>query len=184
VNLESLYEELSRETAIVSYSPGYRFDDFDCGIDDYNDFLSKDAPGQIKQNVVQVKLLINTHNADIVGYMALCSDSFNLDPNEKERMGLSTPVNTVPALKIGKLAVCQQYTGKRYGSLMLYLVTAYVEKLNDIGVGCRFLVVDADVQNNPGVEAFYVKNGFVDNEKVNRTRTITKSMRYDVFAGA
>ena len=66
---------------------------------------------------------------------------------------------------------------------MLWLALGVLEQINETGVGCRFLVVDADVTQNPDTPSFYEKNGFVYNEKENRHRTRAISMRYDVFQG-
>ncbi|GAB6172361.1 hypothetical protein JCM15765_18390 [Paradesulfitobacterium aromaticivorans] len=66
---------------------------------------------------------------------------------------------------------------------MLWLALGVLEHINEAGVGCRFLVVDADITQNPETPIFYEKNGFVNNEKENKNRTRAISMRYDVFQG-
>jgi len=115
--------------------------------------------------------------------MALSADSFRLDPDEKAKEGLDIPFNSVPALKIGKLACSCKHKDKPYGSFMLWLALGYAEHLNQIGVGCRFIVVDADVEYNPSTPEFYEKNRFVFNEKMNENRKNPKnlSMRLDIF---
>lgn len=117
---------------------GYRLGDFDCGIADYNDFLCSDAPYYIEQNVTQIKLLINKENADVIAYMVLCSDSFILSDKEKALVGLEIPINTLPSLKIGKLAVSQRYTGKLYGSFMLFLAWVTRNSLTSLGLDAGF----------------------------------------------
>lgn len=180
---EEEFEEILQAVVLVPYSPGYKLEDFDCGIDDYNDFLINDARYYIEQNISQVKLLIHKQSADIIAYMALSADSFILDNAEKEREHLDIPINSIPALKIGKLAVNHRYDDRPYGSFMLWLALGILEQMNETGVGCRFLVVDADITHNPKTPEFYEKNGFVNNEKENRRRTRAISMRYDVFQG-
>jgi len=66
---------------------------------------------------------------------------------------------------------------------MLWLALGILEQINETGVGCRFLVVDADITQNPKTPGFYKKNGFDYNEKENKHRTRAISMRYDVFQG-
>jgi len=90
-------------------------------------------------------------------------------------------MTSVPALKIGQLAVSQRHRDKPYGSFMLFLALGYLKRLNNMGVGCRFLVVDADIEHNPDVPRFYEKNGFIYNERINKTRDKIKSMRYDLI---
>ncbi|MHB9095956.1 MAG: N-acetyltransferase [Eubacteriales bacterium] len=158
---ENEFEKISETVVLVDYSPGYKLGDFDCGTPDYNEFLINDAPIYIQQNLCQVKLLLNEQNADIIGYIALCSDSFTLDPDEKAKEGLNIPFNSVPALKIGKLAVSGKHKDQPYGSFLLGLVLGYVEQINALGVGCRFIVVDADVEHNPETPKFYELNGFI-----------------------
>ncbi|MFZ5639477.1 MAG: hypothetical protein ACOY4Q_02170 [Bacillota bacterium] len=99
---------------------------------------------------------MSKQTADIIGYMALSSDSFRLDQDEKEKEGFDIPYNSVPALKIGKLAISSDYKDNSYGSFMLWLALGYAEQLNRIGVGCRFIVVDADIEHNPDTPEFYV----------------------------
>lgn len=175
------FEELKRSVVLVDFSPGYRLGDFDCGVPDYNDFLVDDAQYYIDQNISQIKLLTDKQTADVVGYLALNADSFRLDKEEKQKEGLVIPLTSVPALKIGKLAVNLKYADKDYGSYLLFMALGFAEELNDSGVGCRFIVVDADIQHNPKTPEFYAKNGFVENEKMNKGRSQSVSMRYDIF---
>ena len=177
---EEEFEEISTAVFLVDYSPGYKLGEFDCGLKDYNDFITNDARIYIEQNICQVKLLLCKQTANIVAYMALNTDSFILDPEEKKKENLDIPFNSVPALKIGKLATSSSYKDKPYGSFMLSLALGYLEQLNDLGIGCRFLVVDADIEHDARVPEFYEKNGFVYNEKYQK-RGKSKSMRYDVF---
>jgi hypothetical protein len=181
---EEEFEDILKAVVLVDYSPGYKLGDFDCGIPDYNEFLVSDAPIYIEQNICQVKLLLHKQTADIIGYMALNSDSFKLDEEEKLKEGLEIPYNSVPALKIGKLAINTKYKDKPYGSFMLWLALGFAEQLNRLGIGCRFIIVDADVEHNPETPAFYKKNGFVYNEKMNERRKKqprSLSMRLDIF---
>lgn len=181
---EEQFEDILKTVVLVDYSPGYKLGDFDCGISDYNEFLQSDAPIYIEQNICQVKLLLNKVTADIIGYMALSSDSFRLDGEEKINERLDIPYNSVPALKIGKLAINIKNKDKPYGSFMLWLALGYAEQLNRLGVGCRFILVDADLEHNPETPMFYEKNGFVYNEKMNEGRKKqprSLSMRLDIF---
>ena len=96
-------------------------------------------------------------------------------------MGWDIPFRTIPALKIGKLAVNQAYERHHYGSFMLWLALGFAENLLHEGIACRFLTVDADVLSNSDTPAFYQKNGFVENQRY-RSRTNSVSMRYDIMS--
>lgn len=178
---ENEFEKISEAVVLLDYSPGYKLGDFNCGIKDYNDFLINEAPIYIEQNISRVKLLINKQSADVIAYMTLSSDSFILDQEEKKKENIDVPFSSVPALKIGKLAVSNNYKDSPYGSYMLWIALGFLAQINEIGVGCRFLVIDADVLHNPDTPRFYEKNGFVYNEKQNKGRSKNLSMRYDVF---
>lgn len=180
---ENEFEYILQTVVLVPYSPGYKLGDFDCGTEDYNQFLTNDAQYYVEQSISQVRLLIHKQTADVIAYMALSTDSFLLDKEEKMKEAIEIPINSIPALKIGKLAVDFRYKDKPYGSFMLWLALGVLEQINETGVGCRFLVVDADITQNTETPSFYEKNGFVYNEKENRHRTRAISMRYDVFQG-
>jgi len=181
---EEEFGPIQQAVTLVDYSPGYRLGDFDCEIKEYNEFLTDDAPIYISQNISQVKLLIDKKKADVIGYIALLSDSFLLTEEEKEKEGLDIPFATVPALKVGKLATDHRYRDKPYGSFLLWIAYGLAEKLNATGIACRFLVVDADIRYRKDLPRFYEKNGFVINEKMhNKERTKSISMRLDIFQG-
>lgn len=136
---ENKFEYILQTVVLVPYSPGYKLGDFDCGTEDYNQFLTNDAQYYVEQNISQVRLLIHKQTADVIAYMALSTDSFLLDKEEKIKEAIEIPINSIPALKIGKLAVDFRYKDKPYGSFMLWLALGVLEQINETGVGCRFL---------------------------------------------
>ncbi len=113
-----VFTELAQQMVLVNYSPGYKLGEFDCGITEYNNFIQNDAESLIELNFTQIKLLINKSNADVVGYIALCSDSFLVDKEEKEKYKI--PFATYPALKIGKLAINKNYSGRKIGHYLIF----------------------------------------------------------------
>ena len=152
--------------------------------DEYNVFLYEDARNYEKLNISRTHLLIDSHNDWILAYMSLVADSIQLTRSEKEIIELGlVPFSTFPALKIGKLAVDymakEEYRG--IGSLMIQLARGFTSNLNGNGIACRFLTIDADIENSPGVTEFYFKNGFVPNERMSNKNRLTVSMRKDIF---
>ncbi|TCL74231.1 acetyltransferase (GNAT) family protein [Hydrogenispora ethanolica] len=178
---DPIYEQLAEQMVLVNYSPGYKLGEFDCGIPEYNVFIQNDAESLIDLNFTQIKLLINKNNADVVGYIALCSDSFFVDKAEKEKYNIQ--FSTFPALKIGKLAVHQNYRGRKIGHYLIFLTLGIVESMNEMGVACRFITVDADMEFDPNTPLFYEKFGFVYNEHgvYQGLKRKTRSMRYDIY---
>ena len=65
---------------------------------------------------------------------------------------------------------------------MLEMARAFAFNMNEIGIACRFLTVDADIEYDKDTPLFYYKNGFVENLS-NKTRNAkhTISMRKDIF---
>ena len=52
---------------------------------------------------------------------------------------------------------------------------------NDNYCAARFLTVDADIEHDEGVLAFYEKNGFIPNAEFNNKNRKTISMRKDIY---
>ena len=89
-------------------------------------------------------------------------------------------------MKIGKLAIndnlSKEIVKKGYGSFALDYITTIAIEENEIGIACRFLTVDADIEYCETTTDFYEKNGFEYNEsnyKKKDSKTI--SMRKDIY---
>lgn len=63
---------------------------------------------------------------------------------------------------------------------MVELSIGFAVEMNKSGIACRFIIVDADIENNPTVVEFYKKIGFHINEKIKKNGK-TLSMRLDIF---
>lgn len=119
--------------------------------------------------------------------MTLSADSIKLTNEEKQLHDISkVPYASIPALKVGKLAVNKEMsdTAKRkgYGSFMLDVARAFAFSMNEIGIACRFITVDADIEYELNTPCFYKKNGFVENlSNKRRNAKHTISMRKDIF---
>ncbi|EGT3606897.1 N-acetyltransferase [Clostridium perfringens] len=180
---ENVFEEISKISHLVPYSKNYKVEEFDCGIPEYNEFLLDEAEQLSNQGVTQTQLLINNYTGDIMGYFSLCSASIQLKEDEKGQHNMECVCfNSIPCIKIGKLAVDNKYREetKGIGSYLIQLVLGITDELNE-SIGCRFITVDADIENNKEVDQFYTKNDFVVNEKLKRSKSKTISMRLDVF---
>ncbi|MGL5961402.1 MAG: hypothetical protein ACRCZ0_05560 [Cetobacterium sp.] len=170
---------------LVKLSQGYRIDDFNCNIDEYNNFLKNEAINIQEKNISKVHLIINKKNGDIVAYFTLSSSAINLSSDEKVSHGIDDLIfNSFPCIKIGKLAADISYSNI-YSNIFSFLIQIIIGIAYDsinLGVASRFLIVDADIQNNPGVDELYLKNGFNYNEKLQKNKNKTISMRLDIFA--
>jgi len=179
--IQSIYD-FQDMIKLVDLSNGYRFCDFTCEFEEYNKFLRDEAIGLQEAEISKTHLLINKENADIIAFMSLSTDSIKLSLLEKDfhKIGFVN-FEAIPSVKIGKLAVDIKYKEKfkGIGSLMIELARGITEDLRNAGIACRFIILDADIKNNPSVVDFYVKQGFEFNEKYKKGRNT--SMRLDVL---
>ena len=137
---------------------------FDCGDIDLNNFLQNDAKNYLK-SMLAVTYLIKVEN-EIAAYFCLSYDGLTrttiLTEEEKalwNRVGRKIPNSkrrrTYPAVKIGRLAVAQQYAGLGLGRRLLFSVREmYINEPHH--AGCRFITVDA----YRSALDFYEKNRF------------------------
>ncbi len=180
------YENIINSTHLVPFSKNYKIGNFKCKYDEYNDFLVDQAEDFENGNVSSTQLLIDNLTGDVIGYFSLCMASIKLTDSEKNDCNMdNVPFNSIPVLKIGKLAIDEGYSSKQkgYGSYLIQLVRGMAYEINEISkVACRFIVVDADIEHDKNTPCFYEKNGFVLNESVKGNRR-TVSMRLDIFKG-
>jgi GNAT superfamily N-acetyltransferase len=156
---------------------------FECRIAEYTDYLREDALRAQADHVAQTWLLREEASGEISAYMSLIADAVKLSTTEKELHKLDYPFKTIPALKVGKLAVAetsrQKYRG--IGTLMLRQAGRFAQDFVNPYCAARFLTVDADVEHDEGVLAFYQKNGFAPNAELSGKHRKTVSMRLDLY---
>lgn len=135
---------------------------FDCGDADLNDFLFSEAVNYQK-SLMAITYLLEDKKADkTVAYFSLLNDKVVFDPEEKKQWNkLNRKIANAkrrkeyPAVKIGRLAVDQDYVGQNIGSEIILLVQ-HMFATNPRSA-CRFLTVDAYAVAVP----FYQKNDFL-----------------------
>ncbi|MCL2044464.1 MAG: hypothetical protein FWG89_10030 [Treponema sp.] len=86
-------------------------------------------------------------------------------------------------MKIAKLAVDGRLSEKYNGivSFMIYAAMGKAIDCNEDYCAARFLTVDADIEHDKGVIAFYEKNGFIPNAELYNKKRTTISMRKDIY---
>ncbi|WP_407462801.1 GNAT family N-acetyltransferase [Methanobrevibacter sp.] len=123
--------------------------DFDCGDDDLNEFLLENSFINLNNNLSVIYLC--KYYDDIIGYIAISSDSISLE----EKLEVRYP--SYPAIKVGRLAIAKNYHRKGVGSYLLQWVDGLCLELQE-QIGLRFVSVDA--YNDGKVIKFYNKNSF------------------------
>ena len=156
---------------------------FSCSVTEYNDYLFKEAIRSQKDHIAFTWILRERSSGAIIAYMSLIADAIRLSLSEKELHKINYPFNTLPAIKIAKLAVSQpaQDKYKGIGSYMINIALLLARICNRQLLAARFLTVDADVEHDKGVLAFYEKNGFASNAELLNKNRKTISMRKDLY---
>ena len=168
---------------IHPYTGQYDVSVFTCGDEphhaDLNDFLKTDALRYAATSMSQTYIAVA--NDDVVGYVTLLNDAIWLNTDEKSELLRAEvpPAQTVPALKVGRLARHKDCKVPFVGSALMRFA---FDMLLDISekAGCRLLSVDAI----PSAVAFYEKLGFIRNLHFNHAgkKRETTSMRFDAFS--
>ncbi|MCL2481462.1 MAG: GNAT family N-acetyltransferase [Spirochaetaceae bacterium] len=157
--------------------------DFNCSFSEYTDYLINDALCSMNDHIALTWLLADCANGKIVAYMSLIMDAIKLSFTEKKLHNLNYPFRTIPAMKIAKLAVDRTFLEKfkGIGSFMIDTAERFALACNENYCAARFLTVDADIEHNEGVLAFYQKNGFFPNAELYNKNRKTISMRKDIY---
>jgi GNAT superfamily N-acetyltransferase len=145
------WEELDIYQMPPDYSPGA----FDCGKGDMNDYLlDGSAHADCASNFAQTWL--TRHDGLVIGYVTALADAIQLD--EKERPA-GVRYTTAPALKLGRLAVCESHAGRGVGTHLVNHVVGMARSLSALA-GCRYVTLDA----HPDKIGWYERQDFVKNE--------------------
>lgn len=124
-------------------------------------FLFDDAKHFQKELMTVTYLLEETDKNITVAYFSLLADKITFNPDEKKiwnRLNRNIPNSkrrrNYPAVKIGRLAVNQLYSGQGIGTFILDNIKYAFSEVRRLG--CRFITVDALLSAVP----FYERNGF------------------------
>ncbi|HBO06254.1 MULTISPECIES: GNAT family N-acetyltransferase [Bacteroides] len=145
---------------LIQLTEDYELKPFDCGDADLNGFLAHDAKGFHDKHIGKTFLLID--GEQIAAYFCLFNDKVSrveasgsawrkmkkLFPHDKH-------FSSYPAVKIGRLAVSQDYRNTGIGSKLM-LSIKHMLNAEDTCSTFRFITVDAYLSAVP----FYIKNDF------------------------
>lgn len=149
---------------------------FDCGDSDLNDFLVTDAKNYLQSMMALTYLLEDEAKNKTVAYYSLLNDKIVFDPENKHfwnRLNRKIANNKrrkeYPAVKIGRLAVSNDYSGNHIGKAILLQIKHMFATMRRSA--CRFITVDAYAAAVP----FYERCGFMflsDKDKNSKTRAM------------
>lgn len=134
---------------------------FSCADSDLNEFLFEDAKYFQKELMAVTYLLEYMEQNKTAAYFSLLADKITFNPDEKgiwNKLNRNIPNSkrrrSYPAVKIGRLAVSEEFAGSGLGTFILDNIKYAFANVRRLG--CRFITVDA----LSTAVTFYEKNGF------------------------
>ncbi|MBO4629394.1 MAG: hypothetical protein J5687_05525 [Treponema sp.] len=161
-------------------------DSFLVSAKEYSDYIVNKALGYQNSSISTTFLLFDIQNNKVIGFVSLICDMVSSTMEEKKKSQLmNVPFNSFPAVKIAQLAVAEDsWIEEKYlhvGSYLIQFAAVQAHEVNDYSA-CRFLTVDADIENTPDVDKFYEFNKFTRlSSKKYLFRTKQIAMYKDVY---
>lgn len=124
--------------------------------DDMDKFLKNEAFDDQNKGLNTTHLFIDTETNKLVAYISLCNDSIRLELDERSDMNLSYA--TVPAVKIARLAVSNEYKHKGIGKSLIHFAAYIGQEVRKVS-GLTFITLDCYEHRL----SFYESFGFVKN---------------------
>ncbi len=119
-------------------------------------FIKQEALEEQEKGLNTTHLFIDEDTKKIAAYLSLCNDSIRLEIGEREGMELS--YSTVPAVKIARLAVSNEYKHQGVGQVLVQFAAYIGKKIREVS-GLIFLTLDCYKHR----VSFYETIGFVRN---------------------
>ena len=92
-----------------------------------------------------------------------------------EKLNINTKIKTLPAIKIGRLAIDKKFTKKGLGTHILDNILANLKDISENNIGFRFIIIEGYAK---AVNFYVLKNGFInlkkDDEKIKNIDFISK----------
>ncbi len=134
---------------------------FDCSDGNLNEFLKNDALIEQKKKLNTTHLIF--YKGEIIGYFSLLTDKiFVKDLKNREiraniEHDLKNKYKTIPAVKIGRLAIDRKYAKKGIGSFILNNLIVTLNEISKKDIGFRLITVEGYAE----AYHFYTTNNFV-----------------------
>jgi predicted GNAT family N-acyltransferase len=135
------------------------YKDFSCGKEELDQYLKRTAKSNHKKSIG--KTYVYTEHGKVVGFFTLSMASIeHLDFPERKRTGL--PKYSMPAAKIGRLAVDVTAKGRGIGGSLMREAFRKISEASDI-IAAYSVLVDA---KDPDSKRFYLQYGFESYESI------------------
>lgn len=136
---------------------------FDCGVAALNDYLRTRASQDVRRRVSYCYVAIEEASGRVAGYYTLAACGIALGDLPESVIRRLPRYPTVPAVRIGRLAIDRNFQGRRLGGALLFDA---IERTCKSGVAAFAVVVDA---KDDRAVAFYEHYGFQRFEALKRT---------------
>ena len=126
-------------------------------------FLIEDALDNQNRKISITYLWFLKSNKELVAYVTVLADAISLQGELKESFRQQGILyKSLPALKIGRLCVADEYLGRGIGTLMVEFAAILAQRISK-RIGLRFITTDAKRNQDPKKDSvhFYKKIGFV-----------------------
>lgn len=172
--------------SVEKLNPAHRINEFNGDVDnEYTLFIKQDALKHQDSHISNTFVLIEKETQNITAYISLIADAVTLQDEERAQLLIpEIAFETLPALKIAKLAVAEKYsqTYRHLGSLMIDFSRSIADQCNERFIACRVLTADADIEYDKNLPVFYEKNGFTAlHSKKYTKKTRTLPMWTDIY---
>ncbi len=150
-------------------------DNFQSSNKELKDFLVEDALDNQEMAISTTYLWFFNPKNELAAYITILADAIRIHGTRLGKSFVDQGVNykTLPAMKIGRLCVDDNYVKKGIGKQTTYFAMKKMIRMNEV-IGCRFLVVDA----KPDSVKFYKKMDF---EVLKQREKGTLPMYYDMI---
>jgi len=141
-------------------------------------FLVEDAINNQDMGISRTYLFF--YKTSLAGYITLLNDSLRLDENLLDFFkNKNISYKTLPAIKIGRLAVDDNYLRQGIGTIMLMMSYFVAKNICETKCGCRFLILDAKRNKDSCKDSihFYKKLNFKILKERNKGTTL---MYFDI----
>lgn len=157
---------------------------FDSGQGDLNEFLKENSLEQMKAMVNVTHLCLLDHK--IIAFFTISADRIETEkiPAEYEQKLIEKGIEykSLPALKLGRLAVDYRFQNQGYGTYLLKELILKCIQLSE-NIGIRFITVDAYVSSLKFYKMNYFKilPGYEKRISQKNSKTATIPMYFDLY---
>ncbi len=136
---------------------------FDCGVEALNDYFRAGVSQDVRRRVALCYVAIEEATDRVAGYYTLAAAGVALGDLPQATVKRLPRYPTVPAVRIGRLAVDRAFHGRKLGGVLLFDA---IRRTCDSGIAAFAVIVDA---KDDKAAAFYKHHGFLPLESSGRT---------------